>query len=97
MNLSRTRDTNKNKKVPKLSPRLSVICSSCYGQQKSYDFVVAKDGSGDNFTTRNITFENSAGDVDQAVVLQVDGDKAVFVNCRFLGFQATFYTDADDS
>jgi pectinesterase len=52
---------------------------------------------GDNFTARNITFENSAGDVGQAVALRVDGDKAVFVNCRFLGFQDTLYTHADDS
>lgn len=52
---------------------------------------------GDNFTARNITFRNSAGDVGQAVALRVDGDKAVFVNCRFLGFQDTLYTHADDS
>ena len=52
---------------------------------------------GDNFTARNITFENSAGDVGQAVALRVDGDKAVFVNCRFLGFQDTLYTHAADS
>ena len=52
---------------------------------------------GDNFTARNLTFQNSAGDVGQAVALRVDGDKAVFVNCRFLGFQDTLYTHGDDS
>jgi len=47
---------------------------------------------GDNFTAKNITFQNSAGDVGQAVAIRVDGDRALFVNCRFLGFQDTLYT-----
>lgn len=47
---------------------------------------------GDDFKAKNITFQNSAGDVGQAVAIRVDGDRAVFVNCRFLGFQDTLYT-----
>ena len=46
---------------------------------------------GDGFTAQNITFENSAGPVGQAVAVRVDGDKVMFVNCRFLGFQDTLY------
>ncbi|MEA5139220.1 pectinesterase family protein [Arcicella rigui] len=45
----------------------------------------------DNFTAKNITFANSAGPVGQAVAMLVDGDKARFFNCRFLGFQDTLY------
>ena len=46
----------------------------------------------DSFTAENITFENSSGPVGQAVALSVGGDKVVFRNCRFLGFQDTIYT-----
>ena len=46
---------------------------------------------GDNFTAKNITFENSSGDVGQAVAVRVDGDKVRFFNCRFLGNQDTLY------
>ncbi|WP_432713134.1 pectinesterase family protein, partial [Pedobacter sp.] len=47
---------------------------------------------GDGFSAENITFQNSAGPVGQAVALLVAGDKAVFINCRMLGFQDTLYT-----
>ena len=43
----------------------------------------------DDFTAENITFENSAGPVGQALAIRVDGDKAAFRNCRFLGWQDT--------
>jgi len=43
----------------------------------------------DDFTAENITFENSAGPVGQALAIRVDGDKATFRNCRFLGWQDT--------
>ena len=46
---------------------------------------------GDEFTAENITFENSAGPVGQAVAVRVDGDKVIFNNCRFLGNQDTLY------
>jgi len=43
----------------------------------------------DDFTAENITFENSAGAVGQALAIRLDGDRAVFRNCRFLGWQDT--------
>ncbi len=46
----------------------------------------------DDFTAENITFENTAGPVGQAVALWIAGDKARFLNCRILGFQDTLYT-----
>lgn len=43
----------------------------------------------DDFTAENLTFENSAGPVGQALAIRVDGDRATFRNCRFLGNQDT--------
>ena len=43
----------------------------------------------DDFTAENVTFENSAGPVGQALALRVDGDRVTFRNCRFLGWQDT--------
>ena len=45
-----------------------------------------------DFTAENITFENSAGPVGQAVAAWVAGDRSCFRHCRFLGFQDTLYT-----
>ncbi|WP_353132865.1 pectinesterase family protein [Pseudopedobacter sp.] len=47
---------------------------------------------GEGFYAENITFQNAAGPVGQAVAVQVIGDKIHFKNCRFLGFQDTLYT-----
>jgi pectinesterase len=47
---------------------------------------------GDDFYAENITFENSAGPVGQAVAMRVNGDRCHFHRCRFLGFQDTLYT-----
>jgi pectinesterase len=43
----------------------------------------------DDFSAENITFENSAGPVGQALAIRVDGDRASFRHCRFLGWQDT--------
>jgi pectinesterase len=43
----------------------------------------------DDFLAENITFQNSAGPTGQALAIRVDGDRAVFRNCRFLGWQDT--------
>ena len=45
----------------------------------------------DDFTAENLTFENSAGAVGQALAVRVDGDRVVFRNCRFLGWQDTVF------
>lgn len=45
----------------------------------------------DNFSANNITFQNDAGKVGQAVAVLITGDRAIFENCRFLGFQDTLY------
>jgi pectinesterase len=43
----------------------------------------------DDFGAENLTFENSAGPIGQALAIRVDGDRATFRNCRFLGWQDT--------
>lgn len=45
----------------------------------------------DNFTAKNISFENSAGRVGQAVAVLTTGDRIAFQNCKFLGNQDTLY------
>jgi len=45
----------------------------------------------DDFRMENMTIENSAGPVGQAVALHVEGDRCAFINCRFLGHQDTVY------
>ncbi len=47
---------------------------------------------GPDFYAENITFENSAGPVGQAVALFVASNRAHFKNCRFKGYQDTLYT-----
>lgn len=43
----------------------------------------------DDFSCENLTFENTAGNVGQALAIRVDGDRVSFKNCRFLGWQDT--------
>ena len=46
---------------------------------------------GDNWSVSDITFENTAGRVGQAVAVQCLGDNIRFTGCRFLGNQDTLY------
>lgn len=45
----------------------------------------------DDFTAEDLTFENSAGAVGQALAIRVDGDRAVFRRCRLIGWQDTVF------
>lgn len=45
----------------------------------------------DDFSVENLTVENTAGPVGQALALRVDGDRVIFRNCRFLGWQDTIF------
>jgi len=49
---------------------------------------------GDDFIAQNLTFENKAGRVGQALAAYIDGDRVSFKNCRFLGYQDTIFTGA---
>lgn len=50
-----------------------------------------------DFTAENITFENAAGPVGQAVALHVEGDRATFRRCRLLGHQDTLFLAIENS
>ncbi len=55
-------------------------------------YTMKIEGSG--ITLKNLTIENNAARLGQAVALHTEGDRLVFVNCRFLGHQDTIYTGA---
>ena len=48
--------------------------------------------NGNNLVFRNLTIENNAPQLGQAVALHTEGDCVKFINCRFLGNQDTIYT-----
>jgi pectin methylesterase-like acyl-CoA thioesterase len=47
---------------------------------------------GEDITLKDITIENNAPPVAQAVALHTEGDRIALVNCRLLGNQDTIYT-----
>ena len=45
-----------------------------------------------DITLKNLTIENNAARLGQAVALHTEGDCLIFINCRFIGHQDTVYT-----
>ena len=73
----------------KLSPKGDTI-----NTRTSWSFLIRAD----NFTAKNITFQNDAGfSAGQAVAVESDGDKAIFINCRFVGNQDVLFTNSERS
>jgi pectinesterase len=62
-----------------------VVGKDTISTQTSFSFALEADG----FIAENITFENAAGPVGQAVAIRITSDKIIFRNCRFLGNQDT--------
>jgi pectinesterase len=52
---------------------------------------------GNDFYAENLTVENTAGPVGQAVALHIEGNHCTFHNCRFLGYQDTLYAAGQHS
>ncbi|MEI6945944.1 pectinesterase family protein [Paraflavisolibacter sp. H34] len=52
---------------------------------------------GNDVVLENLTIENTAGRVGQAVALHVEGDRFQARNCRILGNQDTLYTAKEES
>jgi pectinesterase len=64
-----------------------------HGTFTSHTCLVA----GTDIIFEDITFENSAGPVGQAVALHVEGDRCVFRRCRFRGHQDTLFGGGETS
>jgi len=91
--------------VPSCNTQLSIIGESAEKTIISYDDYFNKINRGRNstfytytlkveandFKLEDITVENTAGPVGQAVALHCEGDRCVFTNCRFLGNQDSLY------
>ncbi len=59
----------------------------------SYTLLIA----GNDCSVENLTIENNAGRVGQAVALHTEGDRTIIKNCRLLGNQDTYYAARDGS
>jgi PelA/Pel-15E family pectate lyase len=88
-------------RVPADKPYVSLIGENAETTKLTYKISNKDAGStsaayaayigGHDFHAENITFENSFGTGSQAVAILVEADRAVFRNCRFLGWQDTLY------
>lgn len=61
------------------------------GTFKTYTFLL----SGNDIILENLTVENSAEPLGQAVAIHIEGDRVIFRNCKFLGNQDTVYVGRD--
>lgn len=52
---------------------------------------------GNDFSATNLTIENTAGAVGQAVALHIEADRVIIKNCRILGNQDTLFPSATNS
>ena len=71
-----------------ISPLTSHLSPQKIGTFRTYTLKI----EGNDITLKNITIENNAAKLGQAVALHTEGDCLTFVNCRFLGNQDTVYT-----
>jgi pectinesterase len=97
--------------VPACNTRLSIIGESAENTIITYDDYFSKMKRGrnstfytytllvlaDDFYAENLTIENSAGPIGQAIALYTYGNRCVFRNCRIKGNQGTLYTDGLNS
>lgn len=71
-----------------ISPLTAHLSPQKIGTFRTYTLKI----EGSRITLKNITIENNAARLGQAVALHTEGDQLTFVNCRFLGHQDTIYT-----
>ena len=79
--------SNEGSVLEKASPLGGRLEGAPIGTFRTYTLKI----EGSDIVLRNLTVENNAPQVGQAVALHTEGDRLLFVNCRFLGFQDTVY------
>ncbi len=62
------------------------------GTFKSYTFYIQSN----DITFENLTIENNAAQLGQAVSVHIEGDRVIFRNCRLLGNQDTIYAGREN-
>lgn len=63
------------------------------GTFRTYTFLL----SGNDVILENLTIENSAAQLGQAVALHIEGDRIIVRNCKLLGNQDTIFAGRDGS
>lgn len=94
--------------IPSQKTRIKLIGENANETVITYDDYAGKNGintytsytvlvKGNEFNAENLTFENSAGPVGQAVAVHVEADKVIIKKCRILGNQDTLFPSTDTS
>ena len=75
-------------------PEDTVITAAKFAKDQGGTFFTETvEVNGEAFEADNLTFENTAGNVGQALAISVLSDRAVFKHCRFLGYQDTLFAN----
>jgi pectinesterase len=75
-------------------PEDTVISAAKFAKDQGGTFFTETvEVNGEGFEADNITFENTAGKVGQALAISVLSDKAIFKKCRFTGYQDTLFAN----
>ncbi len=94
--------------IPALFPKISLIGESREKTIITYDDYSGKPSNirigtsnsytvlieGNDFYAENLTIQNTAGTVGQAVALNINANRAIINNCSLLGNQDTLFTSA---
>jgi len=97
--------------IPSWNTKISLIGESADSTVISYDDYFKKINKGRNstfytatllvqgndFHAENLTIENAAGPVGQALALSLEADRCSFSNCKFLGNQDTLYLAGENN
>lgn len=101
---------NEKVTIPSWNTQVSLIGESKDSTILTYDDYFGKIKKGPNstfftatmlvqandFELRNITVENSAGKIGQAIALSVEAKRCVVINCKLLGNQDTLYAAGEN-
>lgn len=100
---------NEKVRVPEWNPLVSLIGESKENTIISYNdnfksidlgrnstfYTATLSVEANNFEAKNLTIENTSGDVGQAIALSVNANEVIINNCRILGNQDTLYVSGN--